>query len=197
MGGEVGRLLGGEEEADGEVGEGREGEGGGVADGGGAGGDGDGGAAAEGEDVGGGEGDVACGGGEGDVGGGDGEGFGAELVGELDADERAAEGEMDGLAEGGVGAEQGGVVGAIGIGTVGVWTVGIGGGPGADPVVGGGVGLAAWAARVARARRSARGRGQEVGMVQTGSSSAGLGERCKGWVSRGWSRVQGERQKRA
>ncbi len=141
MHGDVGDFLRGQEEADGEVGEGRQGEGGGVADGGGAGRDGDGGAPAEGEDVGGGEGDVACGAGEGDVGGGDGEGLGAELVRELDADERAAEGEVDGLAEGGVGGEEGGAVGAIWIRTIDVGAVDAGGGPGADPVVGGWGGL--------------------------------------------------------
>ena len=64
--------------------------------------------AAEGEGVGGGEVDICvdAGRGEGEVGGADGEGLGAEFVGELDADERATEGDVDDLAEGHVGAAE-------------------------------------------------------------------------------------------
>ena len=65
------------------------------------------------------------------MGGADNEGFCAELVGELDTDERAAEGDVDDLAECGAGGEAG-------------VCVGCGddcGGPGADPVVWSGAGL--------------------------------------------------------
>ena len=90
--GEGGEGLGGEEDGDGEVRQGREIEGGGVRDGRGPGGDGDGGKAAEGEGVGGGQGDIAGFLRERDMDCAEGERFGAELIGELDADERAAGG---------------------------------------------------------------------------------------------------------
>ena len=95
--------LGGDEEADGEVGEGGELEAGGIADGEGSGGDGDGGASAEGEGAGGGGVDGIAAGAEGDVGRADGEGVEAELVADDDADGGAAEGDVDDLAVGGVG----------------------------------------------------------------------------------------------
>jgi len=129
--------LGGDEEADGDVGEGWEFEVGGVADDEGAGRDGDGGTAAEGEGVGGGEVDFAMACAEGDVRGADGEGVEAELVAEDDADGGAAEGDVDDLAVGGVGRAELVVV---------VGSCDGGGGPGTDPVIGcggGGVGVEA------------------------------------------------------
>ena len=118
----------GEEDADGEVGEGRDGDGEGVRDVFGAGGDGDAGLAGE-EDwvVGvGGEGGAGRAGGEGEVDAGDVEGLGAEGVGEANAYCCAAGGEMDDLAEGGVG-ELGWREGVVGLGDL------LAGGPGGEP----------------------------------------------------------------
>ena len=71
----------------------------GIADGERAGGDDDRGASAEGEAGGGDEVDGAAALADGDVGGGDGERVGAELVGEDDADVRAADGDVHDLAQ--------------------------------------------------------------------------------------------------
>lgn len=128
---DLGDGLGRDEEADGEVGEGWELQVGRVADHHGSWRDDDGGTAAEGEGVRGAEVDLAMAGGEGDVGFADGERGEAELVTEDNANDGAAEGDVDDLAVGGVG----GTELAAGI------LCGKGGGcPGADPVVGWGCG---------------------------------------------------------
>jgi hypothetical protein len=128
---DLGEGLGRDEEAYGEVGEGWELEVGGVADHHGSWRYGDGGTAAEGQGVGGAEVDFAMSGGEGDVRFADGERGDAELVAEDDANDRAAEGDVDDLAVGGVGGTE--LAGHILCGNGGSC-------PGADPVVGWGCG---------------------------------------------------------
>ena len=147
MDGELAEGLLGQVEADGHVGEGGKLEVDGIADDEGSGRDGDGGTSAEAEGVGGGQGDVAVACAEGDVGLADGEGIEAELVGEDDAYDGAAEGDVDDLAEGGVAGEEL----AFGVGC------GHGrGGPGADPVVwlGGGRGGQAEGAEAEQEQRN-------------------------------------------
>jgi hypothetical protein len=123
-----------DEEADGDIGEWREFEFGGIADREGSGRNGDGGSAAEGKGAGGGGVDFAVARGEGDVGGAYGERVSAEFVGEDDADCGAAEGDVDDLAEGGVSAAHLQVAGGVGAIDCG----GGRGGPGSNPMIGGG-----------------------------------------------------------
>ena len=100
---EMGDGLRGKEEADGEIGGGGQVHRGGIADHQRAGRNDDGGASAEGEAGGGDEIDGAAALADGDVRRADGERLGAELVGEDDADLRAADGDVHDLAQGGVG----------------------------------------------------------------------------------------------
>ena len=119
MEGELVDGLVGEKEADGEIGRGSDFEGYGVADDEGSGGNGDGWLSVEGEGSSAGGGDGGGFRAESDLCGADGEGVEAEFVGEDDADGRAADGDVDDLAEGGavgaVGAELcGGILGGHG-----------------------------------------------------------------------------------
>lgn len=105
-----------DEEAYGNIGEGSEFKGGGIADGEGSRWNGDRGSAAEGEGAGCGRIDFAVAGGEGNVGGADAKWVGAELVREHDANDGTAEGDVDDLAEGSIAASHQQI--ACGIGAI-------------------------------------------------------------------------------
>ncbi len=87
--------------------------------------------------------------------------FGAELVGKLDPNKRAAKRDMDDLAQGGVSGTERGCAGC------GVRAVEVCGGPGADPVVGRGFGFGG----------KRRGGQDEAGKGKQESASAGCAKR--------------------